>query len=81
MKEILKMIILKEEEFIIIIMEIYMKENLKMMNLMEKVFFIIMMEQEKWEIIKKESLQVNILNYMKMGKQNLLNANIYKALL
>ena len=53
MREIFIMIILKEEEYIFIIMVIDMRGNLKMMNLMEKVFFIIMMVPEKWETMRK----------------------------
>ena len=46
MKEISKMIILKEKENIHIQMEIFMKVNLLMMLLMGKEFFIIQMTEK-----------------------------------
>ena len=52
MKEIIKIGIKKEEEFIFIKMEIFMMENLKTIKRKEKVLFIIITVIGKWEIIQ-----------------------------
>jgi len=51
MKEIGKIIIEKEKEYIIIMMEIDMKVNGKRIKWKVKEYFIIIMGIEKWEII------------------------------
>ena len=51
MKVSIKMIYMKERQYIIIKMEIYMKAILKKIKEKEKGYFIIIMEIEKWVII------------------------------